>query len=345
MESEKDSKERLSGVHHPLEAKHAMEDPKWSCLDPAPVLGRVVPLLAAVISDELLERLFAVNCLTKVQYETLRRSNQSLGKSDDVAENLISLLKSKPIESFDSFCDALGTVEEELVLLECISRAAVQQFNVLRYSTELHGFMYQLVINDVHWSLINKWRSNECTEVIRTILEGTFPQGTFEITNQFVPSIDLKPVIYFGGGIDPRSEPLLGISLTGDLEMEKAREELSTTLSQVLQIPTENIQIVTSRQIFSDNLEDTEDRFQQIYDNALKRGSVAVDRCRVTVVGQDGAGKSCLVDSLLDRPFEEGKASTEGAALEMTHATAIGWKSIERRNHLDPLVAKSLLRH
>ena len=265
---------------------------------------------------------------------------------------MMSLLKSKPPGSFDSFCGALGTVPEELILLEYITRAAVQRSTrlFLRYFATHPSFTEQLVVNEIHWTLINKWRSNECNDVVRTILEGAFPQGTFEIINQFVPSVDVRrPVVYLYGGIVPRPEPLLGISLTGNLDMEKAREELSTTLSQLLQIPTENIEVATAMLIsfhkkFRDSElswdENTEDHFQQIYDNALKRGSVAVNRCRVTVVGQDGAGKSCLVDSLLDRPFEEGKASTEGAALEMTHATAIGWKSIERRTHLDPLVAK-----
>ena len=52
---------------------------------------------------------------------------------------------------------------------------------------------------------------------------------------------------------------------------------------------------------------ESDNSFQEIYDEALKRGSVTVNRSRLIVVGQDRAGKSCLVDSLLNRPFEINK--------------------------------------
>ena len=87
-----------------------------------------------------------------------------------------------------------------------------------------------------------------------------------------------------------------------------------------------------------------EDRFQEIYDEALKRGSVTVNRSHVIVVGQDGVGKSCLVDSLLNRPFERNKASTEGAVVEMTHTAARGWKATDSKDHLDSLVAQGCYR-
>ena len=64
------------------------------------------------------------------------------------------------------------------------------------------------------------------------------------------------------------------------------------------------------------------------------------NRSRLIVVGQDGAGKSCLVDSLLNRPFESVKASTEGAAVTMSCTTVSGWKATNRKEHLDSLVAE-----
>ena len=88
--------------------------------------------------------------------------------------------------------------------------------------------------------------------------------------------------------------------------------------------------------------QESEVRFQEIYDEALKRGSVTVNRSRVIVTGQDGAGKSCLVDSLLNRPFEKDKASTEGAAVAMTHTATSGWIATDSKDHLDPLIAQGV---
>ncbi|XP_065846219.1 uncharacterized protein [Oscarella lobularis] len=84
--------------------------------------------------------------------------------------------------------------------------------------------------------------------------------------------------------------------------------------------------------------------FQKIYHEALKRGSVTVNRSRVIVAGQDGAGKSCLVDSLLNRPFEKDKASTEGAVVSMIHTAACGWVVTDNKDHLDPLIAEGVYR-
>ena len=69
-----------------------------------------------------------------------------------------------------------------------------------------------------------------------------------------------------------------------------------------------------------------------------------MNRCRVIVAGQDGAGKSCLVDSLLNRPFEKKKASTEGAAVTMIHTTTSGWVVTDTKDHLDPLIAEGVYR-
>ncbi|XP_065831628.1 uncharacterized protein [Oscarella lobularis] len=88
--------------------------------------------------------------------------------------------------------------------------------------------------------------------------------------------------------------------------------------------------------------QENEVHFQEIYDDALKRGSVTVNRSRVIVTGQDGAGKSCLVDSLLNRPFERDKASTEGAAIAMTHTATSGWVATDSKDHLDPLIAQGV---
>ena len=69
-----------------------------------------------------------------------------------------------------------------------------------------------------------------------------------------------------------------------------------------------------------------------------------MNRSRVIVAGQDGAGKSCLVDSFLNIPFEKDKASTEGAALTMIHTATSGWIACNRKDNLDPLIAEGVYR-
>ena len=65
------------------------------------------------------------------------------------------------------------------------------------------------------------------------------------------------------------------------------------------------------------------------------------------VVGQDGAGKSCLIDSFLDRPFNAQSPSTDGAAIHMAVTAAKGrvgqhtWREekCENAQHLDKYLA------
>ncbi|XP_065846207.1 uncharacterized protein [Oscarella lobularis] len=99
-----------------------------------------------------------------------------------------------------------------------------------------------------------------------------------------------------------------------------------------------------SEDVLDETRQENAEFSQKIYDEALKRGSVTVNRSRVIVAGQDGAGKSCLVDSLLNRPFEKDKASTEGAAVAMIHTATSGWVATESKDHLDPLIAEGVYR-
>ena len=69
-----------------------------------------------------------------------------------------------------------------------------------------------------------------------------------------------------------------------------------------------------------------------------------MNRSRVIIVGQDGAGKSCLLDSLLNRQFERNKVSTEGAAVAMIHKAASGWIATDSKDPLDPLIAQGVYR-
>ena len=61
-----------------------------------------------------------------------------------------------------------------------------------------------------------------------------------------------------------------------------------------------------------------------IYQQALDFGSVPINRYRVMVVGQDGAGKSCLIESFLGRPFKAQNPSTDGIAIHVAVTAAEG---------------------
>ncbi|XP_065840232.1 uncharacterized protein [Oscarella lobularis] len=85
---------------------------------------------------------------------------------------------------------------------------------------------------------------------------------------------------------------------------------------------------------------------EDIYQKALAFGSVPVNRYRVMVVGQDGAGKSCLIDSFLGRPFKAKNPSTDGVAIHMAVTAAEGkegqhtWtEENDKAQHLKDLLA------
>ena len=65
---------------------------------------------------------------------------------------------------------------------------------------------------------------------------------------------------------------------------------------------------------------------QSVYTKALSSGSIPVNRYRLMVVGKDGAGKSCFIDSLLDRPFKPANPSTDGIAIDVAVTAAEGRK-------------------
>ncbi|XP_065842820.1 uncharacterized protein [Oscarella lobularis] len=132
------------------------------------------------------------------------------------------------------------------------------------------------------------------------------------------------------------------ISVQNSREEDNQSEVSETTFQESYVMPEEDKNSFESNCRKSD--EDTDEIFQKIYDEALKRGSVAVNRSRVIITGQDGAGKSCLVDSLLSRPFAKDKASTEGAAVDMVHTTTSDWVATDSKDHLDPLIAEGVYR-
>ena len=86
---------------------------------------------------------------------------------------------------------------------------------------------------------------------------------------------------------------------------------------------------------------------KHIYKQALASGSVPINRYRVMVVGQDGGGKSCLIDSFLGLPFKDQNPSTDGIAIHVAVTAAEGkagqhtWhkEEYEKAQHLDKYLA------
>ena len=82
-----------------------MADPKWTLL--IPVADKIVPLLASAIDGAaLLDSLLSRRCLSQDQYEELLRHLRDRSR-EDVARELLSILRRTLPPSFDSFCAVL----------------------------------------------------------------------------------------------------------------------------------------------------------------------------------------------------------------------------------------------
>ena len=77
----------------------------------------------------------------------------------------------------------------------------------------------------------------------------------------------------------------------------------------------------------------SEDR--ALYDQACKKGKVKIKHVLMDVMSEEDAGKSCLGDSIMGKPYEANKASTEGVKLKtmVRRATGSGteWNEIDEK--------------
>jgi GTPase SAR1 family protein len=80
-----------------------------------------------------------------------------------------------------------------------------------------------------------------------------------------------------------------------------------------------------------------------LYQKALERGCIKVSFALLVVSGKDGAGKTSLVDSLLDLRFQENQLSTRGTAVRMAFKSTRGWEGQEARSIADDLLVKGFV--
>ena len=80
-----------------------------------------------------------------------------------------------------------------------------------------------------------------------------------------------------------------------------------------------------------------------LYQKALEKGCITVAFVLLVVSGKDGAGKTSLVDSLLDLHFQENQLSTQGAAFRMAFRSTQGWEDQEASSVVDALLAKGFV--
>ncbi|XP_071948802.1 uncharacterized protein [Antedon mediterranea] len=105
-------------------------------------------------------------------------------------------------------------------------------------------------------------------------------------------------------------------------------EDLPSTVDEQFQTqfqkPTNDKQITKLRKPESDIPSDIAAReleYQEAYKEALKGGSVAVNLGMLKVIGQEGVGKTCLINACLGKIFEEEHKVTDGIAVIRTVST------------------------
>ena len=85
-----------------------MADPKWKTLTRAQ--ADVVLYLSNILGGSLLDSLLAEELLTEANYEKLRKMRET--KIDnEVAQELVVMLKKTPPGSYDKFCEVLRGVD------------------------------------------------------------------------------------------------------------------------------------------------------------------------------------------------------------------------------------------
>ncbi|XP_033126941.1 uncharacterized protein LOC117124732 [Anneissia japonica] len=76
----------------------------------------------------------------------------------------------------------------------------------------------------------------------------------------------------------------------------------------------------------------------KVFNEELQEGSITVNHARLMVTGKEGVGKTCLVNTLLERTFNEEEPSTDGivltTAFQTTDISSV-WKEAEDMDECD----------
>ena len=77
--------------------------------------------------------------------------------------------------------------------------------------------------------------------------------------------------------------------------------------------------------------------YQKAYEEACTGGTQTVCQCRVMIVGHEGAGKTNILNTLLDRDFQEDHIMTNGMEVEINKTR--NWAPIKGKNIASCLIA------
>ena len=76
------------------------------------------------------------------------------------------------------------------------------------------------------------------------------------------------------------------------------------------------------------------------YQRAMKKGTRKSNQLKLVMLGAEGAGKTCTVDSLLNKKFKKSQESTVGASINCCQTSQIfvsKWKEVEIADQIDDL--------
>ena len=331
-----------------------MGDPLWSDRF-QPVLSEAIPLLASLLGRELIDRLLAKQLISDSQHDLLVAALELQPKAE-TAGDLYQILRHKPEPSFATFCDVLEVGGEAGHHLHHLLSGTSSSEASLKHRGN--------VFVDISVELRDIFQSQAFVKALKDYLKAVAPNRPVKINMSFVPFSRMIDKL----GQELEKLPQMRISFRNiGIDRQRFRQQEKDFVGYITGImgisdvslyfddgsylrdrPDDHSQEIydeaTSSVTVNRSHDHSGDHSQEIYDEALKHGFVTVNRSRVIVAGQDGAGKSCFVDSLLNRSFKKDRESTEGAAVEMTYTATNGWVATERGDHLDPLIAEGVYR-
>ena len=174
-----------------------MTDPRWSRFDR--VTDKLVPVLgnALALQRSLLDVLLSRECIAFPQYEKIRRClDDPIRSAEDVARELVSVMRSGPPHGFESFCAVLRTLEGGNALCSRISpshdssRESDESVPLNEDTSDLPS-VTDFVFVHVHKDLRNVWEPNResAIHIIKTYSRSALPGRDIKIEPAYVQSM------------------------------------------------------------------------------------------------------------------------------------------------------------